>query len=278
MDLKKLKMTPPWEWPKDTDKALLEVLNNYQVDPADRLLAAELAGDYVVINDELVEALVTILKNGNEPEKLRAIAAISFGPALELAYVEDFDDPEDVPISEGVFHKVQKLLQSLYMDADVPEYVRRRILEASVRAPMPWHQNAVRSAYSSGDEDWKLTAVFSMYWVQGFDDQILESLESPNEDIHYHAVCAAGNWEVDGAWSHVADLVTAKGTDKLLLLAAIEAIAVIRPHEAINVLESLTPGDDEDVIGAIFEATAMAEVLSSDEFGDDDGEDDEFIH
>ena len=60
-----------------------------------------------------------------------------------------------------------------------------------------------RAAYSSDDEDWKLTAVFAMRSVRGFDGQILEALESENEDIHYEAVCAAGNWELEAAWSHV---------------------------------------------------------------------------
>ena len=209
---------------------------------------------------------------------MRAIAAISFGPALEQADIEEFDDPDDVPISESVFHKIQKSLKSLYMDADVPEYVRRRILEASVRAPASWHQNAVRSAYCSNDKDWKLTAVFSMRWITGFDDQILESLKNNNENIHYEAVCAAGNSEVDAAWSHVAGLVKAKGTEKLLLLAAIDAVASIRPDEARTVLEGLTSLEDEDIVEATYEAMAMAEVLSNHEIDDDDDGDDGFIH
>ncbi len=278
MDLKKLKMTPPWEWPEETDKALLEVLNNNQADPADRVLAAELAGDFVVINDELAGALLSILQTGTEPEELRATAAISLGPVLEHACIEEFDAPDDVPISESVFHKIQESLQSLYMDPDVPENVRRRFMEVSVRAPQPWHQNAIRSAYASDNEDWKLTAVFSMRWVEGFDDQILESLKNNNENIHYEAVCAAGNWEVDAAWSHVAGLVKAKGTDKLLLLAAIDAVAAIRPHEARAVLEGLTSLEDEDIVEATYEAMAMAEVLSNHEFDDDDDGDDGFIH
>ena len=46
--------------------------------------------------------------------------------------------------------------QALF-DSSIPKQVRRRILEASVRAPEDWHQNAIRAAYSSGDKDWMLT-------------------------------------------------------------------------------------------------------------------------
>ena len=69
-----------------------------------------------------------------------------------------------------------------------------------------------------------------MRFVRGFDQQILEALDSKNQDIHYEAVLAADNWAVDAAWPHVAALVTSGETDKPLMLAAIEAVASIRPR------------------------------------------------
>ena len=153
------------------------------------------------------------------------------------------------------------------MDADVPQEVRRRILEAAVRAPQDWHQDAIREAYSSADESWRLTAVFCMRFIRGFNDQILEALESENHDIHYEAVCAAGNWEVDAAWSHIAGLVTTEEPDKPLLLAAIDAVASIRPQEAAEILTDLMDSEDEDIAEAILEALAMAELPWEDEIG-----------
>ena len=105
-----------------------------------------------------------------------------------------------------------------------------------------------------------------MRWVRWFDDQILEALGSENQDIHYQAACAAGNWEVDAAWSHVTRLVSAKETDKPLLLAAIDAVASIRPQEAGVILVDLTDSDDEDIVEVADEAMAMAEGTSDDEF------------
>jgi hypothetical protein len=154
------------------------------------------------------------------------------------------------------------------------------ILEASARAPQSWHENAVRAAYSSRDEDWKLTAVFCMRFIRGFDDQILESLNSKNEDIHYEAVCAAGNWGVDAAWPHIAALVGSEKTDKDLLLAAIDAIAIIRPEEASEILVDLTHSDDEEIVEAAYEAMAMAEPWEDEEDEDeeDEDEDDKLLH
>jgi hypothetical protein len=173
MNLKILKDTPPWDWPEDADKMFLDVLRNDRSDESDRLLAAELAGDFTVVNDELVDVLLSILNNGGMSQDLRKKAALSLGPILEHADTDGFDDPEDVPITEDTFLMIKESLQKLYMDTAVPKNVRRRILEASVRAPEDWHQNAIRAAYASGDADWKLTAVFSMRWVGGFDHEML---------------------------------------------------------------------------------------------------------
>jgi len=138
-----------------------------------------------------------------------------------------------------------------------------------VRAPQDWHQDAVRTACSSDDEDWNLTAVFCMCFVRGFNDQILEALESANPDIHYHAVCAAGNWELDGAWPHIAALVTSAETEKHLLLAGIDAVASIRPQEAAGILSDLINADDEDIVDAAYETIAM---ITEEPWDDEDDE------
>ena len=280
MDVKTLDNIPSWEWPEEAGTIILETLGDVHTEGSDRLLAVELAGDTVVINDELADALLAIVRSGDETEELRGKAAISLGPALEDADMMGFDDPDDELISEEKFDEVQQALHQVYLNDAVPKDVRRRILEASVRAPEEWHQEAVRSAYSDDDDDWRLTAVFCMRFIRGFEDQILESLESEDPNVHYHAVCAAGNWEIRAAWSNVEALITSDDTDKYLMLAAIEAISGIRPDEAQEILGDLTTSDDEDIAGAAFEALAMAEGLSElddlEDFEDDD--DDEYLN
>jgi hypothetical protein len=169
---------------------------------------------------------------------------------------------------------IQETLYKLYMDADVPKEVRRRILEASVRAPQKWHEDAVRKAYCSNDDTWKLTALFCMRFVPGFESEILKSLKSPNQEIQYHAVCAAGNWGVEAAWPHISRLLESHRTEKDLLLAAIDAAAGIRPEKAEAVLSRFTNSDDEDVVDAAYEAMAMAGVEWEDEDYDEDDDDD----
>ena len=142
----------------------------------------------------LLLRLLAIVRNGAESEELRARAVISLRAGFRnSAYFDGFEDPEDVPISEETFHEIQGSLRELYLDIDVPMEVRRRTLEGSVRAPQEWHQEAVRNAYSGGDALWRLTAVFCMRYIQGFETQILEALKAENEDIHYEAVCSRGD-------------------------------------------------------------------------------------
>lgn len=271
MDLKTLQNTPPWEWPGDAGELFLQVLRNDQADGTDRVIAAELAGDLVVMNDDLAAALLSIVESGVESEDLRCTAAIALGPVLEQADTEGFDDPDpdEVPITEQTFDKIQELFRKLYMDAGVPKHVRRRILEAAVRSPQEWQKDAVRAAYSSGDEDWRLTAVFGMQYVSGFDGQILEALEDANHDIHYEAVRAAGRGEVGAAWPHISALVTSRKTEKWLLLAAIEAVASIRPKE-VDIIADLMDSEDEDIAEAAEEAMVMAKVYAKLEDDEDD--------
>ncbi|RPI76708.1 MAG: hypothetical protein EHM45_12050 [Desulfobacteraceae bacterium] len=259
MSLKILQDTESWTWPENAAEKILAVLRDVQAPVSERLLAADLAGNSTVINDALADALLETASNQG-PEDLRAQAAIALGPALEYAYLDDFEDPDDLPpISEETYHKIQETLQKLFMDSSVPKEVRRRTLEAAVRSPQDWHIEAIRTAYANPDDSWKLTAVFCMRFVRGFKDQILEALKSKNKDIHYEAVCAAGDSELEEAWLHISSLITSKKTEKSLLLAAIDAVSIIRPREAGLLLGDLIDHKDQDIVDAAYEAISMAE-------------------
>jgi hypothetical protein len=275
-ELKSLLDVPPWEWPRDAADRFHLALTDKSVSGSDRLIAAELAGDLVVMDDSLAIALLGITGSAEETDELRAKAAIGLGAVLEDCDTTEFDDPlgyDEPPIAELTFHRIRITLQNLYEDRGVPKLVRRRILEASVRSPQDWHRDAIREAYATGDPEWVLTAVFAMRWVRGFDDQILEALGNRDLLTHTEAVLAAGNWSLDAAWDHVAALVEDPMTPKRLRLAAIEALGSIRPREAMEVLIDLTDSPDEDIADVAEEALAMAEGASS--FADDEDEDED---
>ena len=275
MDIKTLQETPPWDWPEDAGQIFKKTLLDSRASDEDRVAAAELAGSIVAIDDELADVLLSTIANPSDPVPVRAQAAISLGPVLEQGSITEFEDPEEVPISETTFQRIEVRLEQLYADASVPKEVRRRILEAAVRDPEPWQNAAILSAYNSGDREWMLTSVFAMGYVRGFDTQILEALNSSDPEIHFEAVDAAGTWEIEAAYPHVLELVHNPDTPKPLIFAAIEAVAAIRPDDAGVALADLMDCDDEEIKEVANDALAMASGLEDDDWDEDEETDGE---
>ena len=271
----------PWEWPQGLERKLLPVLRDKDsVVPVQRLAAVSVAGDYTQINDTLADALIAIVENPAESEEIRAAAAISFGPALEQGSIEEFIDPDEVPISEEMFDRIKAVLKRVYLDEGTPKLVKRRVMEGSIRAPEDWHREEVRKAYASGDEEWKLTAVFCMNHLRGFDTEVLEALKSKDPEIHIEAVRAAGSFELDAAWPHIAELARSDRTEKELRIAAIEALSTLRPKDSLEILHELSDHKDEDIAEAADEARIMAVGFldigeDDDDFDEEDDEEDD---
>lgn len=276
MSIKMLNNTPPWEWPEDAGEIIVEVLLDKKAPAEDRLLAAELAGDNVVMDNDMAPRLLSVVKDTAESEELRARAAVSFGAGLDYADMMEFDDygEEGGMLSEEVFTEIQDTLRALYNDSATPKIVRRRILEGSVRGPQDWHKDAIREAYALDDTEWRVTAVFGMGYIKGFEEQILESLETDNPDIFYEAVQSAGNWGLKDAWPCIKALLLKKDIDKWLLIAAIEASATVNPEGCVEYLMNFEDAEDEDIAGAAEDALTTA-GMAADEFDDDYDDDDD---
>jgi len=272
--LERIQELPPWEWPPETRQTFLKALADRTTPASDRIIAARLAGDMVVIDPDLAQLLAGIASDPDEPADIRANAAIALGPVLEHTSTFEFDDPDDVYVSPSVYQHLRDSLHDVYLDASVPKLVRRRALEAAVRAPEDWQKAAIAQAWDSKDPDWILTAVFCMRFVEGFDKQILEALKNPDPDIHRHAIEAAGENNVEAAWPHIGKLLENSRTDRDLLLAAIEAAGVLRAEEAFDLLDRFTESEDEEIAEAAQEAIDMADVIE-DGFEEEAGGEDE---
>ena len=261
--------TPSWMWPKETADHILPLLRGDAQDEDEKLLATEMAGDVVVIDDELADALLGLVRNGDESDELRSRAAISLGPALQLfdddrrATIHVAPEYQDSPIGQAMGRRVQREFHRLYMDADVPTLVRRRILEVSVRAPEDWHPGAVRAGLVSSDRDWRVTAVFCMAYIPGFNDEIVETLENDDLELRYLAIIAADMRAIRKAWPSVLGLVRPPTPERPMLLAAISALASIRPQEAKEILVDLLSLDDPEIHDAVMDALAMAGELDN---------------
>ena len=269
-ELDQLKTLPPWEWPPHAAGLILNSLRNQEATLSDKLIAAELAGDLVVMNDEIADALLAVLQDGELDESLRGTAAIALGPVLEEVDLDGFSELDPPSITETTFHRIQDTLKKLYFDGAAPVLVRRRVLEASIREPRDWHSGAVAAAWATGNSEWRLTAVFAMGMMPGFEDQIVEALESEDELLLSEAVGAAGQRELDAAWPVVTRLLSSRKTSKNLRIAAIEAACSIRPKEARSALAGALRSKDPEIADFAQEALDMAEALSGNPWDDED--------
>lgn len=279
MDLRALLELPPWDWPEEARDLVATTLRDRDAHEEERALAASFAGDLTLLDEELARELLALAKADGEPARLRGAAAIALGAALELADTDGFDDPDAVCLGEALFGEVRRALQAMYADARTPKLVRRRALEAAVRAPAAWQEGAVRAAWTERDDEWRLTAIFCMGYLRGgFDDKLVDALQSPQPELRLQAIRAAGRVELDAAWPHVEPIIRGAqreptGDEKDLLLAAIEAAGTIRPAQAADLLEPLKRSRDQQVAEAAAEAFSMALVMS--ELEDDEADEDE---
>lgn len=266
MDLQLFETLPPWEWPPESSAFLHQVLTNKAAALSDREAAAAFAGVIVAMNDQIAEDLLAIIGSQSEAERLRAVSAISLGPVLDQLDVTDFDDPyEEPPITKATLNNIKNSLHRFFVDTQFPKEVRRRILEASIRSHEDWHKDAIKTAYASDDREWKLTAVFAMRFVKGFNRQILESIHNPDPEIKGEAIEAAGNWELDAAWPHIRSLLENRNTPKPLLLSAIEAAGNMWAEGALELLETFTRSKDAEIRDAAQEAMGAADFDDDDE-------------
>jgi len=257
MDIHVLDNIEPWEWPANAAEIIVHALRDPTTSEHDRALAAYLAGEFVVINDELADELIKIIEDPDAPPHVRSRAAIACGPALEHTSTFEWDDPDDILISEETFDRMCKSLRELYMDATAPKEVRRRALEGAVRAPENWQRDAIRAAYALDDPEWKLTAVFGMIYVRGFKKEILESLENSDKQIRFEAVRAAGANEVKEAWPHIARVLQHGAGDKDLLLECLEAAPHVASKDDIELIAEHTHSSDDEIAETASEALAM---------------------
>lgn len=241
-----------WERSEET-KAL--VLDGFRSpDAAVRVLALEVAAQEM--DDDLAVEVARLLDTDPDVE-VRGLAALTLGPALEeMNSEDDWEGPDlgGLPMSVALFQAIESRLEGIYRDAGEPKEVRRRALEAAVRSPRPWQRAAIRLAWASDDPEWRLTAVFSMGCLSGFKAEILEALESDSAELKVEAMRAIGGQGIEEVGDELVSLVASHQTPHELRLAAIYALATVRPAGGEEVLESLLQTDDEEIAEAAREA------------------------
>ncbi len=267
MVLRQLKIMaeqPSYQW---SAAARIYVLEGLRADDAEtKALATELAGDLIVMDDEVAGVLLEIIEDDGAPTELRATAAISLGPALEeadLALVDEDDDEEDSSaLSPDMFERVATVLEKVHKDEGAPDLLRRRALEAAVRAPEPWHAEVVGAHLEDADPEWRLTAMFCAGYVNGFEREVLAALDAGDPRLRREAMRAAGMKELRLAGPTLLACASDRSEDCELRLVAIEALTYVDVPGRATVLRSLVDDPDEDVAEAAYTALHEASALS----------------
>jgi hypothetical protein len=227
------------------------------------------------MDDDIARAFLDIAASDADQE-IRAGTLVELGPVIEEAGIDYDDDidfgfsPELGPsVSREMFDTIVREIHVLYEDEAQPRIVRRRALEVLVRDPQPWQMPAIRKHFTSEDPLWKVTAVFAMGYVTGFEKEIAATIASASDELLYEAVAAAGAMRVSATASRIRDLATSGSTDPELRLAAIEALPDVDP-ECGEILKALAKSKDVEIAAT---AEAALEDLSLDEdFGEYDDE------
>ncbi|MCA9670559.1 MAG: hypothetical protein KC503_33415 [Myxococcales bacterium] len=264
IDLDLLQQTDPIEWPETATEALIAVLGTpTERDDDELMLAAQLVTVGGVLNDVTAAALCALLDDEGLADEVRAQAALALGPALQEFDEEgEWDFGEDAVLSVETFRLACDTLMEIFADEDQPPLLRRRALEAAVRAPQDWHAEAIANAFAHDDHDWQLTAVFCMRWVPGFETEILEALDSESDLLRGEALLAAGAWEIEAAWPVIEALLVAEDTEKDLRLAAIEAAVGMPTDDADAIFAELVDHHDEEIAAAAADAMMMIAAMA----------------
>lgn len=230
------------------------------------------------LDDEVAIDLLEFAR-GNADEEVRSEVLIALGPIIEEAsdeYAEGdgYVDPAFAPpVSGPAFRKMIAALTAIYEDESQPKLVRRRAFEVLVRDPQPWQEDEIRKQFASGDEEWKITAVFGMGELPGFARELESLIQTAAAPLLFEAVRSAGKMEVGGVAERLRELASDEGTDRDTRLAAIEALPWTDPG-CRDLLAGLAREQDAEIRAAAKAALDDLELAEQIEDDEDDDEED----
>jgi HEAT repeat protein len=252
----------PLESFSDENREIVALLR--EGDDEVRIEALETFGE---VDDELAEELLRILQS-DASEEIRAAAAISLGPTLEIVGTDLSDDGRvgeffgDSPLSQQVYDRVVETFKRVCLDEGQPTLVRRRVFEAAVRSPKRWQEGVIRSAWAGDDPDWRLTAVFAMGYVTRVDhtSEIEAAFGSDSQELQLEAIRAGGLRGVESLLPEVTAIAADESARPELRYAAVEALGYLGDEETLELLTDLTESDDELLAALAAEALQLAMV------------------
>lgn len=219
------------------DEFALAILND--PDPSVRVMAIRLLGECDAVH--LLPAMTEMMM-GDSDETVRAAAAAHLGVFVLRGELENLPDTLRIANFQNLF--------DVATGHDLPS-IRRRALESLGYSSNPKVHKLIQEAFDSKDILWKASALYAMgrsadeRWA----DLVMGMLESPDLEVQYEAVRAAGELELQDSLEKLLELLEEEEEVTDLRLALIWAISQIGGNEAKARLESLVEEarDDEEI-------------------------------
>ena len=203
--------------------------------------------------DESIETMRRLIELAErDPDNaVRADAVASLGRFILLG------EYEDVPADLAA--RAQELTYRLHTDASQPVEIRRRALEALANSSHSEVKPLIHAAYSDGNHELKLGAIFAMgrSCSKVWQDLLMEELDSADSEIVYEAIRASGQIQLSEAVQRIGECTISD--DREIQLMAIWSLGEIGGKRAFEVLSSLEENaDDDEIAKAIDEALDAA--------------------
>lgn len=219
------------------------------------------------LDDELAGEFVRLLRSGRDSAlalEILELLARELDSGLhgaDLGEDDDLDDPDDdedaiaLPgLSARGLLALQDFLRAYYHDEKREPHLRRKALEAAVCAPPAspeaagsqeaWQTAAVRECWSRPEPEWRVSALFCMgqLFPVDFADEIQEGLGESLDALRLAAITAADARDLGELGPAILEIAADPEAEIPVRLAAIEALASLRPRGARTLLQRLRGG------------------------------------
>lgn len=217
-------------------------------DPIPTVRATAIRLLWEVQDNKLIPTLLSIMEKDSD-EVVRATAATALGQYVYLGELEELPPAALSRVEDALLKKVNS--------SDAP-LVRRRALESlgfSSRNEVP---PLVRKFFNSVENDWVASALYAMgrssdpQWEQ----DVLDSITSPEPDIQLEAVRAAGSLEFSSSRQPLLDLLeNAAELDDEVRVAVLWSLSQVGGEDVRQTLEKLAEEtEDEEELDLIEKA------------------------
>lgn len=223
-------------------------------DPSIRVMAIRLLAECDATH---LLPIMTDLMLEDPDETVRAAATAHLGMFVLRGELDDMQDTLRIANFQNLY--------DVAIGQDVPS-VRRRALESLGFSSHPKVRPLIQKAFESDDILWKASSLFAMgrsadeRWAP----QLISMLDSPDLEVQYEAVRAAGELELTDATDNLLSLLEDEIEPSELRMALIWSLSQIGGQEAKAKLEALMDeSQDDDEIALLDKALENMELSST---------------